>query len=393
MHPCTFVSKPRNLVAGVYLFFEGVRMTKSADQQYMQRALDLAALALGRTSPNPVVGAVIVKDGCIVGEGYHRKAGTPHAEIHALEQAGDLARGATIYVTLEPCSHYGKTPPCAQALINAGIRKVSAAVLDPNPKVSGRGMAMLEQAGMDTEVGLLADQALKQNEAFFKAITREIPWIAIKTAMTLDGKIATHTGNSRWITSDLAREYVHRLRNRYDAIMVGIGTVLADDPLLNTRLNEEDSRDPVRVIVDGELQLPASSRIAQSSLKQRTIIFTSRKADHNRENTLASLGLDIIRIDGEPDNLSLEQLFKHLHGMGLNSVLVEGGAKLNAALMTQHWVDKIYWFIAPKIVGGENAPGPIAGAGVADMSEAVAMKNWQIKTIGPDLMIEAYTGW
>lgn len=368
-------------------------MTKSADQQYMQRALDLAALALGRTSPNPVVGAVIVKDGCIVGEGYHRKAGTPHAEIHALEQAGDLARGAAIYVTLEPCSHYGKTPPCAQALIKAGISKVSAAVLDPNPKVSGRGMAMLEQAGIVTEVGLLADQAIKQNEAFFKAITREIPWIAIKTAMTLDGKIATHTGNSRWITSDLAREYVHRLRNQYDAIMVGIGTVLADDPLLNTRLNEDDSRDPVRIIVDGELQLPASSRIAQSSLKQRTIIFTSRNADHNRETSLSSLGLEIIRIGGEPDNLSLEQLFKHLHSIGLNSVLVEGGAKLNAALMTQRWVDKVYWFIALKIVGGENAPGPIGGAGVAEMSEAVALNNWQIRTIGPDLIIEAYTGW
>lgn len=363
------------------------------DLYYMQRALELAELGLGRTSPNPAVGAVIVKDGVIVGEGYHQKAGTPHAEIHALRQAGELARGADIYVTLEPCSHYGKTPPCANALIEAGIKRVVAAVLDPNPLVAGQGMEILKRAGIETQVGVLEEPARKLNEAFFKFITIQRPFVAIKTAMTLDGKIATRQGNSRWITSAEARKYVHQLRNRYDAIMVGIGTVLADDPMLNTRLDDPAARDPVRVIIDGQLYLPLNSQIAKTSYKQPTLVYTSRNADRQRENALKEQGLEIIRVGGTENNLDLGQVMDDLGKRGLISILVEGGAGLNASLLEQKLVDKLYWFIAPKIIGSHQAPGPVAGTGAAAMDEAILLYDIEQQQIGNDLLIKAYTRW
>jgi len=363
------------------------------DRHYMQRALELAALGLGRTSPNPAVGAVIVKEGTIVGEGYHQKAGTPHAEIHALRQAGEHARGADIYVTLEPCSHYGKTPPCVNALIEAGIKRVVAAVLDPNPLVAGQGIKILQNAGIETKIGVLEEPARRLNEAFFKYITTRRPFVALKTAMTLDGKIATREGNSRWITSAPARQYVHQLRNRYDAIMVGIGTVLADDPLLNTRLEDASARDPVRIIIDGQLNLPLDSKIAQTSNNQPTLVYTSRSADQGREKALREKGLEIVRVDGTQDNLDLRQVMDDLGKRGLISILVEGGAGLNASLLEQKLVDKLYWFIAPKIIGGSQAPGPVGGTGAAIMDEAIILHDIQQQQIGDDLLVEAYTRW
>ncbi|HQA08446.1 MAG TPA: bifunctional diaminohydroxyphosphoribosylaminopyrimidine deaminase/5-amino-6-(5-phosphoribosylamino)uracil reductase RibD [Syntrophomonadaceae bacterium] len=363
------------------------------DHHYMQRALQLAALGLGRTSPNPVVGAVIVKNGIIVGEGYHQKAGTPHAEIHALRQAGEQARGADIYVTLEPCSHYGRTPPCVNALIEAGIKRVVAAVLDPNPLVAGQGIEILNNAGIETKVGVLEEPARRLNEAFFKFITTNRPFVALKTAITLDGKIATRKGNSRWITSPEARRYVHQLRNRYDAIMAGIGTVLADDPMLNTRLDDPTARDPVRIIVDGQLDLPLDSQIANTSRKQTTLVYTSRNADRGREKALKQKGLEVIRIDGTQNNLDLSQVMDDLGKRGMISVLVEGGAGLNASLLEQKLVDKLYWFIAPKIIGGSQAPGPVGGSGAASMDEAILLHDIQQQQIGDDLLIEAYTRW
>jgi diaminohydroxyphosphoribosylaminopyrimidine deaminase/5-amino-6-(5-phosphoribosylamino)uracil reductase len=237
---------------------------KKADMEYMQRAIELATQARGRTSPNPMVGAVIVKDGKIIGEGYHKKAGTPHAEIHALAAAGNEARGATLYVSLEPCCHHGRTPPCTEAIINSGIKRVVIAALDPNPKVAGGGLQRLKEAGIDAEFGLMQEAAMELNAVFFKYIQRALPYVALKTAMTLDGKIAAGSGDSRWITGPEARQHVHQLRNIYDAIMVGIGTVLADNPRLNTRLQEGQGRDPVRVIIDNQLDLPVNSIIAQS---------------------------------------------------------------------------------------------------------------------------------
>lgn len=368
-------------------------MSNITDTQYMQRALDLAALALGRTSPNPVVGAVIVKNGLIVGEGYHQKAGTPHAEIHALRQAGEQARGADIYVTLEPCSHYGKTPPCADALIEAGVKRVVVAVLDPNPLVSGRGIEILKQAEITTQVGVLEQVARRLNEAFFKYVTTKRPLVSLKTAMTLDGKIATAQGSSRWITGEKARGFVHRLRNQYDAIMVGIGTVLADDPLLNTRLDDEEARDPVRIIIDGQLLLPLDSQIVKTSNRQPTLVYTSHAVEYDREAALKNKGLEIIRIDGSHDHLDLSQVMDDLGKRDLTSVLVEGGSGLNASLLEQRLVDKLYWFIAPKMVGGVEAPGPVAGDGAKTMDEALLLHDVQVQQMGADLLIEAYTRW
>jgi len=389
---------PKNFIDGVFLFpffkIEGViKVSSGTDNQYMQRALDLAALALGRTSPNPVVGAVIVKNGVIVGEGYHQKAGTPHAEIHALQQAGEQARGADIYVTLEPCSHYGRTPPCADALIEAGVRRVVAAVLDPNPKVSGRGMEKLKKAGIATQIGVLEQSARRLNEAFFKYVSTGRPLVSLKTAMTLDGKIATAQGSSRWITGGEARRHVHRLRNQYDAIMVGIGTVLADDPLLNTRLDDEEARDPIRIIIDGQLLLPHDTQIVKTSNRQPTLVYTSHGADHDREVALRDKGLEIIRINGSPDYLDMGQVMDDLGKRQITCVLVEGGAGLNASLLQQHLVDKLYWFIAPKMVGGIKAPGPVAGDGVETMDQALLLHDVQVQQMGADILIEAYTRW
>lgn len=360
------------------------------DQMYMRRALDLAGLALGRTSPNPVVGAVIVKDGQIVGEGYHQKAGTPHAEVHALRQAGAQAAGATVYVSLEPCSHFGRTPPCADALIAAGVKKVVIACLDPNPQVAGRGMQKLIAAGIETELGILQEEAGRLNEAFFKYIQTARPFVAIKTAMTLDGKIASKTGDSRWITSPDARTYVHQLRNSYDAILVGIGTVLHDDPMLNTRLETEDTRDPVRVIIDSQLDLPLNSQIAISSKKQRNIVFCSAGADLQKQARLETYGCEIIRLDSKRLFLPMENVLDHLGSMGICSLLVEGGGQINASLLEGHLVDKVYSFIAPKIIGGSEAPSPVGGQGLKLMQEAWELHSIDVKMFARDILITGY---
>lgn len=360
------------------------------DQIYMQRALEQASLALGRTCPNPVVGAVIVKDGIIVGEGYHQKAGTPHAEVHALQAAGDQASGATVYVTLEPCSHFGKTPPCADALIKAGVKKVVMACLDPNPQVAGKGRKKLIEAGIETELGVLESEALRLNEAFFKHIRTGRPFVALKTAMTLDGKIASKTGDSRWITSPDARNYVHQLRNTYDAIMVGIGTVLKDDPLLNTRLEQEDVRDPVRIIIDSQLELPADSQIVRSAREQRSLVFCTAEADEERQQVLAQAGCEIIRLDHQGMFVPLDKVLDFLGSQGICSLLVEGGGQINASLLEAQLVDKVYSFIAPKIIGGREAPSPVGGQGLEMMREAWELGSIEVKRFEKDILITGY---
>lgn len=368
-------------------------MQQIIDEHYMQRALNLAARAQGRTSPNPAVGAVLVKNEQVVGEGYHRRAGTPHAEIMALQRAGEHARGATLYVTLEPCCHFGRTPPCCETVINHGVARVVAATLDPNPLVAGKGMARLREAGIATEVGILREQAWRLNEFFFKYIKEGRPFITLKAAMTLDGKIATYSGDSRWISSEAAREYVHRLRNLYDAIMVGIGTVLADNPQLNTRLNIEERRDPLRVILDPGLQLPPEGKIVQSSLEQCTLVFTNRIKDPGQVEMLEGQGVEVFSLDGEGPVLDLDQVLKELGRRGICSLLLEGGAEVNAAMLEKHLVDKLIWVIAPKIIGGKTAPGPVGGPGRQLMSEALVLENIQMEKLGPDFIFTAYTGW
>ncbi|SHH19329.1 diaminohydroxyphosphoribosylaminopyrimidine deaminase [Thermosyntropha lipolytica DSM 11003] len=362
------------------------------DAFYMQRALNLAAKALGRTSPNPVVGAVIVKEGQIVGEGYHKKAGTPHAEIHALKQAGEKAKGATMYVTLEPCSHYGRTPPCAYALIEAGIKKVVMATLDPNPKVAGRGKKILEEAGVETVVGVLEEEAKRINEVFFKHITTGLPFVSLKYAMTMDGKIATLAGDSRWISGEESRSYVHKLRNIYDGIMVGINTVLKDDPMLNCRLDTEEKRDPVRIIIDGTLMLPLDSNIVKTAHQQRTIVITALSAEEEKCRELEKNNIEILKVAGEPDHLDLVEAFKMLLMEDICSILVEGGARLNASLLEHRLVDKVYCFLAPKITGGTGIT-PVEGKGVDFMKDAYTLKIAEYRRLDEDILVVAYTGW
>ncbi len=360
------------------------------NQKYMQQALHLAKLAIGKTSPNPVVGAVIVKDEQIVGEGYHQKAGTPHAEVHALRQAGEKARGATIYVSLEPCSHYGCTPPCADALIEAGLKKAVIATLDPNPQVAGKGIQKLLDAGIEVELGVLEAQARQMNEKFFQYIKTKRPLVAIKTAMTLDGKIASNCGDSRWITGEDARNYVHQLRGTYDAILVGIGTVLKDDPMLNVRLANSDYHDPIRIIIDSHLEIPLYSQIVATSQQQKSIIFCAKDADQARQNRLEAAGCEVQRINSCDGRLVLEEVLDFLGEMKLCSLLVEGGGTINAALLENGLADKVYWFIAPKIIGGQDAPTPVEGRGFDFMKDALELKSLEISNFGRDIMISGY---
>lgn len=365
-------------------------MMDDDSKKYMQRALDLASLAMGKTSPNPIVGAVIVKNGQIIGEGYHHKAGTPHAEVHALCEAGEEARGATIYVSLEPCSHFGCTPPCANALIEAGIKKAVIATLDPNPLVAGNGIKKLLDAGIEVELGVMEEEAKKLNDKFLKYIKTSRPLVAIKTAMTLDGKIASNNGDSRWITAEDARAYVHQLRGIYDAIMVGIGTVLKDDPMLNVRLENSGYDDPVRIIVDSYLEIPLYSQIVTSSRQQRSIIFCAREADQTRQKRLEEAGCEVRRINSVNGFLVMEELLNILGEMKICSLLVEGGGSINAALLETGLVDKVYWFIAPKIIGGQDAPAPVGGKGFDFMKEAIEIESMEITKFSRDLLITGY---
>lgn len=365
-------------------------MRSSEDEKYMQRALDLAARAQGRTSPNPMVGAVVVKDNQVVGEGYHRKAGTPHAEVHALQAAGESARGATLYVNLEPCSHYGRTPPCADAIVRAGVKRVVVAGLDPNPQVSGRGLKILQDAGIETLTGVLDQEAEKLNLAFFKYIQTGIPLVSLKVAMTLDGKIATSTGDSRWISGEASRKYVHQLRNIYDAIMVGIGTVLKDDPMLNTRLENGDIQDPIRVIIDSKLDLPRSSNIVTTARQQKTVVFCDQQADDARQEFLEEASLTVIRLDSKDEKLPLEEVLRVLGEMGIMTLLVEGGGEINGYLIEKGLIDKVYWFIAPKIVGGREAPTPVGGRGIPQLKNALPLKSMEIQCFDEDILITGY---
>lgn len=363
------------------------------DVKYMRKALELAREGLGRTSPNPAVGAVIVKNDRIVGQGYHKKAGADHAEIIALKEAGLKARGAVIYVTLEPCSHLGKTPPCAPALVEAGIKRAVIACKDTNPKIDGGGIKILQENGVETVTGILEKEARRLNEFFFKYIKSKTPFITLKTAMTLDGKIASFSGDSQWISGESSRHLVHTLRNTYDAIMVGIGTVLADNPRLNTRLPAGEPRDAVRIIVDGGLDIPINSYIVQTAGVQETIILTSHVRDEHKAKTLRDLGVGIIELGGNAAAVPLAKALPILGEMKIISILVEGGAGINAYLLENRLVDKVHFFIAPKLIGGQDAPSPIAGTGIELMKDAVVLSEIELQQLENDILITGYTGW
>ncbi len=355
------------------------------DERYMGEALQLAQRAIGRTSPNPLVGAVIVRDGQIVGRGWHQKVGTAHAEIHALNEAGPLAAGSTIYVTLEPCSHTGRTGPCTEALIRAGIKKVVVAMTDPNPLVAGAGLELLRKAGIEVVEGVMALQAAQLNESFIKWITTGLPFIAVKAAMTLDGKIATHSGHSRWITGPEARLFVHSLRNQYDAIMVGIGTVLADDPELTTRL-PEGGRNPVRIILDSEARTPLAAKVVTDG-QAKTIIAVTSRAPAERMEALRKAGAEVLIVPECAQRVSLPALCKLLGSRMITSILVEGGSAIHGAIIDAKLGDKLYWFVAPKIVGGSSAPNPVGGQGVSTMEAAILIEDQAWQQVGADFLL------
>lgn len=360
------------------------------DAVYMRRALELAALARGKTSPNPMVGAVVVQNGKIVGEGYHQKAGTPHAEIHALRQAGEKAKNAVLYVTLEPCCHYGKTPPCTDAIIRAGVRKVVIAAKDPNPRVAGNGIKALKDAGIEVKVGVLEESARRLNEAFFKYMLEGRPFVTLKAAMSLDGKIATATGDSRWITSTEARVYAHKLRAENDAIMVGIGTVLADDPLLTVRLPGED-KNPLRLVVDSSLRIPLNSRLIRTARDVPTVVAAVKgKCQYEKKKALESAGVEVWELPEHNGRVNLYSLLEELGKREVLSVLLEGGSTLNAAALAAGIIDKFIFFYAPKIIGGNAAPGPFGGRGINFIKEAVEVTELWWEKIGEDLMLVCY---
>lgn len=350
----------------------------------MKRALTLARKGVGKTAPNPAVGCVIVKNGEIIAEGWHRKAGTPHAEIHALQMAGKGASGADLYVTLEPCCHYGKTPPCCDALIKAGVRRVVAATLDPFKPMAGKGVQKLRHAGIRVDVGLLEDECRELNKGFIKAVTTGMPYIILKTAMTLDGFIATENGHSRWITSETSRRTVHSLRSVCDAVLVGVDTVIADDPDLTVRHVRGDN--PLRVIVDTRLRTPLDSRLVRTARETATMIATS-DPDPARQIPYKEQGVQLAVCAEKDGKLQLTSLLRKLVSAGCQTLLVEAGGKLAGGLLEQGLVDECILFYAPKVIGGGVAPFRISG--IESMDQAYCMEISRIKRSGPDFIVYA----
>jgi diaminohydroxyphosphoribosylaminopyrimidine deaminase / 5-amino-6-(5-phosphoribosylamino)uracil reductase len=350
----------------------------------MKHALALARRAEGKTSPNPAVGCVIVRDGQIVGRGWHRKAGTPHAEVHALNEAGELAAGADVYVTLEPCSHYGKTPPCAKALIAARVARVFVGMVDPNPLVAGSGIAMLREAGIEVQTGFHEEACCELNRPFIKWIQTRRPFVILKSAITLDGKTATTNGDSRWITSDDSRKLVHRLRGKMDAIMVGVGTVIKDDPMLNCRV--PGGKDPMRVVVDSTLRIPLHAAMFGLRSTARTVVATCSR-DEEKIKAIKEHGAEVIICKAEGGAVDLGDLLAKLGELGVQSILLEGGSHLAGAALRGGLIDRCMIFIAPKFVAGTGT-GLFAGHGVTMMADAVRLQGMTVKRIGPDLLLE-----
>jgi diaminohydroxyphosphoribosylaminopyrimidine deaminase/5-amino-6-(5-phosphoribosylamino)uracil reductase len=352
----------------------------------MQRALELAAKGKGRTSPNPMVGAVIVKGHRIISEGYHKKAGTPHAEIHALRKAGKKAKGATLFVSLEPCCHTGKRPPpCSKAIIQSGIKKVIVATKDPNPKVSGKGIRELRAAGIETEVGVLGPEARDLNEAFNKSITQKEPYIVLKIAQSLDGKIATAKGESKWITGKTARRRVHQMRNDLDAVLVGIGTVKKDNPSLDCRIR--GGRNPYRVIVDSGLRIPLKSKVL-GYRDNKTIIATTSKASARKIKQLTTRGARVLVIRSRNDMVDLKALMKELGKMDIMSVMIEGGSSIASSAISAGIVDRVMFFVAPKVIGGTDSIPSIGGKSPALLNNAIKLKDLRATAVGDDILLE-----
>ncbi len=357
------------------------------DEQWMRRALRLAERGRGRTSPNPMVGAILVKDGRVVGEGYHAKAGEAHAEIIALERAGEEARGATLYLNLEPCAHFGKTPPCAPRVVEEGVKRVAIGMQDPNSLVRGKGIEILRKAGLDVVVGILEEECRRLNEAFCKYILQKVPFVILKVAATLDGKIATRSGDSKWISGEASRRLVHRLRNQVDGILVGIGTVLKDNPLLTTRFR--GGKDPYRIVLDSRLRIPEEAKVIGTS-PSKVIIAVTESASRERIEKFEKKGVRILIFDSKEGRVDLKSCLSKLGEMGIMSLLVEGGSHINGSFLDEGLIDKLLLFLSPKVIGDQQAPGIFGGKGVSDLQEAVALKEIMSKKIGEDILLQGY---
>lgn len=356
------------------------------DRQYMKMALELAQKGMGFTAPNPMVGAVIVKNGRIIGQGYHRKYGELHAEREALAVCTEEPKGASIYVTLEPCCHYGKQPPCVNAILEAGIRRVIIGSSDPNPLVAGKGIRILKDHGIEVTENILKEECDKLNEAFFYYIQNKKPYVVMKYAMTMDGKIAAYTGESKWVTGEAARIHVQEQRLKYTGIMVGVGTVLADDPMLTCRL--ENSRNPVRIICDSHLRTPLTSKIVRTAETIPTILASSSK-DQQKIKNYEELGCQVLYVPEKNGHIDLNRLMELLGAAKIDSILLEGGGSLNWSALESGIVQKVQTYIAPKLFGGEEAKTPVEGKGFPDPASAVLLKNSEIIRLGDDFLIES----
>ncbi len=352
----------------------------------MLLALNLAQQGYGHVNPNPMVGSVIVQNGKIIGQGWHEKYGGLHAERNALASCEESVKGATIYVTLEPCCHFGKTPPCTDAIIESGIQRVVIGSLDPNPLVAGKGIQLLRNKGIEVTAGILKDECDKLNEVFFHYIQSQTPYVVMKYAMTMDGKIATYTGQSKWITGDQARQRVHEDRRRYAAIMVGVGTVLADDPLLTCRLS--NGRNPIRIICDTNLRTPLTSQVVTTAQDVPTILATSC-TDRKRHEPYEQAGCEILVVPLEDNHINLKILMEKIGSKNIDSILLEGGSTLNWSALASGIVQKVQTYIAPKLFGGSEAMSPISGLGIDTPEEAFMLSQPVVTVLGNDILLES----
>ena len=361
-------------------------MIKPADEYYMGLALKLALKAKGKTSPNPLVGALVVKAGKIIGRGFHAKAGFAHAEIIALDEAGKKAKGATLYVTLEPCAHTGRTPPCINRIIGSGIKEVVVGMIDPNPLNNGKGVTLLKQSNIKVRVGVLGERLKKINESFIKYITTKIPFITVKVAESLDGRIATRSGDSQWITSDKSRAFAHRMRKDYDAIMVGVNTVLRDNPSLNAWFS---GKKLIKIIVDSNLSISEDSNIFAKDSQVIIITLPSRPGQETENRKSLAAKARILEVKEKAGQINLRDALKKLAGLQISNIIVEGGGTLIGSLFDERLVDKILFFISPKIIGGKDAVSSVMGNGVKRIDQAIKLLDLKVRRFGEDLLVQA----
>ena len=360
------------------------------DEIFMKQVLRQARRGLYSTTPNPAVGAIVVKNGHIVGSGYHKKAGAPHAEIEALSNAGERAKGSTLYVNLEPCNHYGRTPPCTKAILDYGVRRVVVGMADPNPDVSGGGCEFLRSKGVEAKCGILEEECGRLNEVYIKYVTKGKPFVILKGALTLDGWIATSRGNSKWITNEKSRKFVHTLRKRVDAIMVGVETIIADNPQLTPYLTGGSKRGPVRVVADTNLRIPLDSRVFNKGTSALTIIAAGSNVNSIKRKRVEGLGARVIKCRMMDGRIDLASLLDRLKDMSISSVLVEGGGTLFGSIIREGLVDKFYIFIAPKILGGDNGVAFMSGPGCYAIEDCLTLKVFMVRRFDDDIMVEAY---